>query len=675
MDYQYPPFNDEFVFEDFVKDLFNSIYNDLSFQKYGTKGQKQHGIDIFSNKHKYVIQCKKKDIRKPDNKIQNELIKDINESLQKLKGLPTDFEYENFLIISTAKRYSIIQNYVNTLSKEKDFNISYWGWEDIQPLVSEFKQIEEKYYPHLISTSEKKVMQNNGFPKKVEIMVKESDEYLDKYEYDKALDIVFEAQKIINRLNDNILIAELNLKQAIILVDAKRDPIKARLLLELCLNTFENIKDKSKIAHSYYLIGITYIDEKKYKRAKATIEESLNVYSKLNDNAGMAMCLHQLGWIYDLIGELEKAIEFYEESLSKYLLINETDKNKARWGIASCYHHIGLIHRKKGNTFEIESNFLKAIEWYEKGDDKREIALVKYILAMHKFNEGDIEFAFNYLHESIHLYSSIGDHKNVLNGLSYASQIYYSCDDKESAMEVMANILDYSKENNILNEETGYYFIRTGKLFLLENKYNIAADYFFKAAEFFNEREYLLGQADTLIAYSDMAGQLDNIKEAIEFRKQAKLILKRELNETSNREETGVLAARIGAINEDIGEFHEALNFYTKAKRIFEESNSTYNLAQVLGNIVTCNRHLGDTKDEEEIFREILKLVDGTSFYYLKASALSNLADIEYEKKNLSSSTKMHEEACFLATKHNLPNKKAILDAYEKFKEKIKPSP
>jgi len=373
INYQYPPINDESTFEEFVKDIFNCYHDDLSFQRYGVKGQKQCGIDIFSKTHKYVIQCKKKDLRKSDKKIRNELIKEINDSIEALKDLSDEIEFTDFFIISTAKRDNFIQDYVNKLSKEKEYNIHFWGWDDLQPHINQ--KICKKYYPHFFSTDKNSIKTRIEFPDEIKNMINESDNYLDKYEYDRAIDIILNAQNIAQKFNNSLINAELNLKLAIVYIDAKKDSVKARYLLLNCLHTYENVEDIENTAYSFYLLGLTYIDEKKYSRAKANIEQSLEIYNELKDKSGIAKCLHQIGWIFDLTDELEKALEFYNKSLSKYLVINSLDENKANWGLASCYHHIGLIHRKKGNKFEIESNFLKAIEWYEKGDDKREIAL------------------------------------------------------------------------------------------------------------------------------------------------------------------------------------------------------------------------------------------------------------------------------------------------------------
>lgn len=62
LDYQLPPLSDENKFQEFISDLFKLIYKTRSFKIFGKKGNKQKDINIYSQKEKIAIQCKKKDM-------------------------------------------------------------------------------------------------------------------------------------------------------------------------------------------------------------------------------------------------------------------------------------------------------------------------------------------------------------------------------------------------------------------------------------------------------------------------------------------------------------------------------------------------------------------------------------------------------------------------------------
>ena len=80
-----PPFKNAESFEDFIVKYFNLLEEIKSYSKFGRRGQKQYGLDIFSQEKKTVIQCKLKILNRPDNQIRNELIKEIDSDFRKFQ--------------------------------------------------------------------------------------------------------------------------------------------------------------------------------------------------------------------------------------------------------------------------------------------------------------------------------------------------------------------------------------------------------------------------------------------------------------------------------------------------------------------------------------------------------------------------------------------------------------
>ncbi len=145
MSYQYPPIDNESVFENFITDLFNSIHETSSFQLYKTKGAKQHGIDAFSTEKKIVIQCKKKDLSRVQKELENELVEDFITSLELVKNLP--FTFNTFVLASTTKKFSKVQDMAVELAGNNDFDVEFWSWTDIQRHIHNYPKIQERYYP------------------------------------------------------------------------------------------------------------------------------------------------------------------------------------------------------------------------------------------------------------------------------------------------------------------------------------------------------------------------------------------------------------------------------------------------------------------------------------------------------------------------------------------------
>ncbi|HNU34447.1 MAG TPA: hypothetical protein PKN75_12745 [Bacteroidia bacterium] len=165
--YQLPPIDSDSVFEELIKDLFNSTYKTNSYLLYGRQGQKQSGVDIYSSEQKVVIQAKKKDIVRNPVTVRKEIIAEIHETITLLDNF--DGEFSRLVIASTFKNDAQIQNVCNTLCAKKDFSIEYWGWDAIKSELNKFTDLRTKYYPSFIkeveNDNEKSIQSDNEVKK------------------------------------------------------------------------------------------------------------------------------------------------------------------------------------------------------------------------------------------------------------------------------------------------------------------------------------------------------------------------------------------------------------------------------------------------------------------------------------------------------------------------------
>jgi len=157
--YHYEVISDEYKFEEFIKDLFNAQYSTQSFQLYGVKGATQHGIDVFSTEKRIVIQCKKKDLSKTDYMLKKDLLQDFEKSLQLVENVPFDFEV--FILATTTKKYTSIQDEAARLSQDKPFDIQFLSWKDIERVIHQYPELRERYYPHLVTPNSEDPLQGN----------------------------------------------------------------------------------------------------------------------------------------------------------------------------------------------------------------------------------------------------------------------------------------------------------------------------------------------------------------------------------------------------------------------------------------------------------------------------------------------------------------------------------
>ncbi|QXU41461.1 tetratricopeptide repeat protein [Pedobacter sp. D749] len=146
MFYQFPVLDDEFVFQEFCKDIFNEKYKVDDFQIYKTKGAAQFGIDVYSLSTGIVVQAKKKKLSRADKTIERELLNDIDNTIDLVKSLP--FQFSKIIFATTTRKYSSIEDKIIKLNFTQDFEVSLICWDDFNLYINEFPFIRKKYFPN-----------------------------------------------------------------------------------------------------------------------------------------------------------------------------------------------------------------------------------------------------------------------------------------------------------------------------------------------------------------------------------------------------------------------------------------------------------------------------------------------------------------------------------------------
>lgn len=147
MIYQYEPLGDEYQFQTFLKDLFNSMYKTNSFEEYGSKGHTQYGVDIYSPKLKIAVQAKKKDINRSKSALLRELTSDLNSTTKLIEKFP--HEINRVYFATTTGKFIEIQDACMAYSISMQREVKFFSWPDIQNEIAKFPSVRNKYYPGL----------------------------------------------------------------------------------------------------------------------------------------------------------------------------------------------------------------------------------------------------------------------------------------------------------------------------------------------------------------------------------------------------------------------------------------------------------------------------------------------------------------------------------------------
>ena len=144
----FPPFNDPDEFESLIRDICALEWNDPNTDKFGRKGQKQHGVDVYGqpinlNGEYYASQCKLR--TKKEQLTEQEIENEITEARQfphklKLLTIATDAPRDTHTQI-------LIDNISQREMRKGSFRVIIWFWDNITERLAAYPKLIVKYYP------------------------------------------------------------------------------------------------------------------------------------------------------------------------------------------------------------------------------------------------------------------------------------------------------------------------------------------------------------------------------------------------------------------------------------------------------------------------------------------------------------------------------------------------
>lgn len=152
---QIPKTRSEEEFEDICTDVLNKKYNRI-FKRYGKKGQKQNGIDIYEeslSSSLIVAQCK----NYINEKSAATFIKKVKEDFCALKKLKFYNRIGKFIVMTSIDRDTNVQSSILEINSNSNINIETLFWEDIQQVVCSNEDLLKKHYPQISGQNSKDI--------------------------------------------------------------------------------------------------------------------------------------------------------------------------------------------------------------------------------------------------------------------------------------------------------------------------------------------------------------------------------------------------------------------------------------------------------------------------------------------------------------------------------------
>lgn len=190
---------DEKEFENLICDLFNADLNTINFEIYGRKGQKQYGVDVFSEEHATLIQCKYKE-NIENSKLKETLKNEIEQEVKKIFDKNAVWhkeigKFKHFILASTFYHDTELQNFSLNLrdnnGNKYPVTIRYLGREEIIKLICKNENVMVKYFRNVFEQLLPQHKNINIVP---------------KFDYINVIGRTKELNKIQNNLIDNSLL-------------------------------------------------------------------------------------------------------------------------------------------------------------------------------------------------------------------------------------------------------------------------------------------------------------------------------------------------------------------------------------------------------------------------------------------------------------------------------------
>jgi len=134
------------------------------------------------------------------------------------------------------------------------------------------------------------------------------------------------------------------------------------------LKIFEDIDEKQEVAYLLNNIGIVFFDQKKFENARDYYLKSLAINEKIGNKNAMSTTLGNIGTTYGAQQNLDKAEEYFLKQLE---ITEKTENNN---GISTCLGNLGILYTMKEDHEQALKYLIRGLQLAKEMEDKRLIA-------------------------------------------------------------------------------------------------------------------------------------------------------------------------------------------------------------------------------------------------------------------------------------------------------------
>lgn len=533
--------------------------------------------------------------------------------------------------------------------------------------ITWFPLWERKKYVINKSRIEKKSKKVN---KILDPLLKEIIEFINKNNYNRAEEIYNKANNIENL--DDYSLAKLKIQYSHILKNKYYDTEKEDKVLIECLNVFQKHQIIDDINTVKRLLIQTKANLQDYNTAEIFANDVLESAKTVKDLADAHVFL---GFILiqkqDLIGaksEMDKAIKYGNR------LILKNEKEQVDYGIETitfATQNNSLIFKRLGKLEEAKSSSIKAIEGLRKLKKKKKLGMALFELTELSLLQGNFkdEKWTEYIEEAKTIFRELKDFSWLARCYDLVAKIAFMSNQPELALKIFE---EGYREIQKTNDKNGvaHFLGKFVSFYIHQNDIENAKKSLSKLVEYAenNNIERAITESKKYsLKIAEIDGGVDNKEEYLN-----NLISEYEKEYNSEQSEITKLfiLGKIASIYEEQNKLILALNTFKKVSKKYKELDIKSEYAKSLLMINQLKIKLGDRDDLLEIWQEVLKILDGTSYYSLIAVANINCGSYLLETRNFEKAQRYLEEAEYYVLKYKLPNKKDVEELLKEVRDR-----
>lgn len=236
-----------------------------------------------------------------------------------------------------------------------------------------------------------------------------------------------EGLEIANKLNSSVLKADFSFQMGRYYHYLGNYPASYKNLIH-ALNIYEELKLKSKIAHTYRMLGESNRATNNFPVSLKYLDKSIKIFFELKDTIGIANAYNRKAAIFLELVQYDSLNYFLNES-NRII-----DSAKVGYKIKSNNYNIYAAYIQHTEPQKAEKYFKEALEFLEKENMSMDKPNILLNLGWLKFKNNDLESALEYAKDAYKLSNELKVGSYIMHSSNLLAIIYKELNDYENAL-------------------------------------------------------------------------------------------------------------------------------------------------------------------------------------------------------------------------------------------------